>query len=157
LDSKIHNWKKLFWIHQSIIKIRLPDSTIQKSTIYANFVFRTHPHPESNMFHFRIDESVVYSQIPISNKRWGSVSRFIKLWWCRKKNLGVQEETAIFYHPILCNHRIISSMGLILLLTTSTSIFPHLNSVSFFLHFHMFFSYLHKFLYFQKCPYDILD
>jgi len=33
--------KKSFWIHQSVIEIRLPDSAIWKSTIYANFAFRT--------------------------------------------------------------------------------------------------------------------
>jgi len=42
------------------------------------------------MIHFWIDESVAHSQIP---KLWGSVSEFTKLWTCRKKTVGVQEET----------------------------------------------------------------
>jgi len=46
------------------------------------------------MIHFRIDESVAHSLI---SKLWGSVSEFIKLWGCRKKNVGVQEETALIY------------------------------------------------------------
>nr|AAR13309.1 hypothetical protein BA15 [Phaseolus vulgaris] len=50
-------------------EIRLPDSTIRKSTIYANFASKILPHPENNMIHFRIDESVAHSQIPNSNNR----------------------------------------------------------------------------------------
>jgi len=78
--------KKSFWIHQSVIEIRLLDSTIQKSIIYANFASGTPPHPECNMIQFQIDESVTHSQIP---KLWGSVSKFTKLWGCRKKNVGM--------------------------------------------------------------------
>jgi len=44
------------------------------------------------MIHFQIDESVTHSQIP---KLLRLVSEFTKLWGCRKKNIGVQEETAI--------------------------------------------------------------
>jgi len=44
--------EKSFWIHQSIIEIRLPDSAIYKSIIYANFASGTSPHPEYNMIHF---------------------------------------------------------------------------------------------------------
>jgi len=66
-DSSIHNSKYAFWIqksiiekniiiiHQFVIEIRLPDSAVQKSTIYANFASRTPPHPKSNMIHFPID------------------------------------------------------------------------------------------------------
>jgi len=94
MDSEIYNWKKSFLIHQSVIEIRLPNSAIQKSTIYVNFASGTPPHPESNMIHFQIDESITHFQIPISNKRWRSILRYIKLWGCRKKNVGMQEETA---------------------------------------------------------------
>jgi len=41
MDSEIHNLKKSFRIHQSVIEIRLLDSAIQKSTIYANFASGT--------------------------------------------------------------------------------------------------------------------
>ena len=84
--------KKSFQIHQSVIEIKLPNLAIWKSTNYANLTSRTPPHPERNMIHFRIDEFVAHSQLPISNKRWRSVSRFIELWEYRKKNIGVQEE-----------------------------------------------------------------
>jgi len=67
------------------------DSAIHKSIIYANFASGTPPHPECNMIHFWIDESVAHFQIP---KLWRSVSKFTKLWGCRKKNVGAQEETA---------------------------------------------------------------
>jgi len=33
--------KKSFQIHQSVIEIRLPDSAMQKSIIYANFASGT--------------------------------------------------------------------------------------------------------------------
>jgi len=75
-------------------KIRFPDSTIRKSTIYVNFASRTPLHPKKNMIHFWIVESVAHSQIPNSNNRRRSVLEFTKLWVCRKKNVEVQEETA---------------------------------------------------------------
>jgi len=74
-----------------VIQIRLPDSIIWKSTIYAKFASETPLHSECNMIHFRIDESITHFQIP---KLWGSVLEFTKLWGCKKKYVGVQEETA---------------------------------------------------------------
>jgi len=54
------------------------------------------------MIQFRIDEFVTHFQILISgnhgalfsNKRSRPFSRFRKLWGCRKKKVGVQEEQA---------------------------------------------------------------
>jgi len=53
LDPPIHN------------RIRLSDSTIWKSIIYAKFAFRTPPHKKKNDS-VRIDESITHSQISIS-------------------------------------------------------------------------------------------
>ena len=72
--QNMHHSKKAFWIHQSVTeicipdskicnlkkksipdplisnRIRLPDSAIQKSIIYAKIASRTPPHPEKKIF-----------------------------------------------------------------------------------------------------------
>ena len=54
MDPPIHN------------RIRLPDSAIQKSIIYAKFASRTPPHLKKKMIKFWIDESIAHFQISIS-------------------------------------------------------------------------------------------
>jgi len=65
LDLEIHNSKKSIPDPPIHNRIKLPDSTIRKSIIYAKFASGTPTHPKKNI-QFWIDESVDHSQIPIS-------------------------------------------------------------------------------------------
>jgi len=80
----------IFRIHQSVTKIRLSDSAIQKSTS----CFRNTPlFEKKNTNHFRIDESVAKSWIPISDnlKNSSFFKLKVKVSFGIYKIVGVQE------------------------------------------------------------------